>query len=52
MPLDPHSDMEQELAAEEPREMGAKNIDGFLEDEREELYDLMDCAPPVEVVVA
>jgi len=43
--------MERELAAEEPREMGAENIDGLLEDQREELYDLIDCVPPVEVVV-
>ena len=43
--------MEQELATKEPCEMGVENIDGLLEDKREELYNLIDCVPPVEVLV-
>jgi len=39
--------MGQELANEEPCEIGGENINGWPEDERE-LYDPVDCIPPVE----
>ena len=41
--------MGRELATEEPCEMGAENIDGLLEDKRED--DVTERAP-AEVVVA